>query len=1079
MKLIITDNLESNRISVTFSDEQQVISYHIDDFEMPSSKNFTRATSECYGPFLYGEKCEFKGDNTAANIIQFGHKLGDSLLGEQFELNAIREIIEEVGYQHLEIKIVSDDATFHAQLWESIILPGSNYVLSTVAKRFSRVTRSDAAAEESADHWALNVTSALTQEMQAMQSGGQAPEPQNDPLNVLHLIARPENAPFGDIESYMLPRQAFEHCGGRSIAITSCSLDSVESLSNAIAAQAGKVHVVHIDLPIMLDGDTFQIMLNNGQTVAWDTLLQHISQLAPSLLIIEPLTASSEITKHHLTYTANKAMALGMPNVIGFAEKTDVSVAAECLDEVYRKIAQGFELGQAVVESRKTLQQNNSIHRFTEAPLTLQYWPLLVLYSHKDVTFFASPQEFPGPGEGGFATAHLNNLYGFDLQGWRLLQTPWQQTAAHQILNRYQNDGGNNSVLLHGPSGLGKTATAYTLAFTALKNHSVENVFYFDYLVHNYSLEDVKHMVTSVVKFEEGAAKNLFIFDHVSLSSNNTQLHALLEYLEQYQQYSLVISSSSCVSNEAFSQLEQFECVKARPLSDRQFKHWFALQNCTDSFTEYFLEPTRLHKDVNHNLWLIARLNAWSQGCASHYEVESLVNSIDFTSTLSVEEQYLSYQWNSLEPASQKLLQCLANEHNLILDMLQVSADGSGKDSAYHALCKHLDIPHQPFATHLNNWLERGFVDTQPLGRMLTARAKYWLNNDLSGPESAVLPKVIPVYSQWICEALNMVSKHVSAKENQQLMRYLINERGSWAKHMEVLWTNRDLAEFIQVKQSFDAILHKVGLAEESYLWCKKLIDESPELFPTDEYSDQQTYIWLSVLLSAMKGTEGTLELSEEFVQAWGQWIKEATAVSPLFSIVCRVLEVECHRQQQWEQFVSVFSIAMAHYQEEKLWADFVHTAKVVSSCYFKMGDVTRSREVEDAVLALVPFNEAPADFKTNAYIDIAANRIIREEYDCAQGLLDEVANSNASDRYTALIEGLQSDIHYATQQYEKALPYFCKLWERQHLMGQHERMQDDALQQRLHSISEAIGHDKFTALSRQYLAQDTPTPTF
>ena len=62
MKLIITDNLESNRILVTFSDEQQVISYHIDDFEMPSSKNFTRATSECYGPFLYGEKCEFKGD---------------------------------------------------------------------------------------------------------------------------------------------------------------------------------------------------------------------------------------------------------------------------------------------------------------------------------------------------------------------------------------------------------------------------------------------------------------------------------------------------------------------------------------------------------------------------------------------------------------------------------------------------------------------------------------------------------------------------------------------------------------------------------------------------------------------------------------------------------------------------------------------------------------------------------------------------------------------------------------------------------------------------------------------------------
>ena len=120
-------------------------------------------------------------------LIQYGQALADSLQGEDLKLYKIAHSIEQSGYQNLDVKIVSSNRRFQAIPWETLILPESSYVLSTVCRSFERAiteTKSDPAVN-------LTLTTPQKNNLPGLQNHSQpSSDAESEPLRVLYCLLR-------------------------------------------------------------------------------------------------------------------------------------------------------------------------------------------------------------------------------------------------------------------------------------------------------------------------------------------------------------------------------------------------------------------------------------------------------------------------------------------------------------------------------------------------------------------------------------------------------------------------------------------------------------------------------------------------------------------------------------------------------------------------------------------------------------------------------------------------------------------------------------------------------------------------
>ena len=155
-------------------------------YPSPLSENF-RATLEWYfKDYLQETQAQGMDKEVVAKLILLGQHMGDNLLGEDHELIKVKELIEEDGFENLEVHVTSSNPDFFRELWELSVLPESKYMLSSVSKSFVRqITSPNNCLLDTEVNFDLSTDS---------------------PLKIVHLISRPVASQ--SLEIFDVPRSS-------------------------------------------------------------------------------------------------------------------------------------------------------------------------------------------------------------------------------------------------------------------------------------------------------------------------------------------------------------------------------------------------------------------------------------------------------------------------------------------------------------------------------------------------------------------------------------------------------------------------------------------------------------------------------------------------------------------------------------------------------------------------------------------------------------------------------------------------------------------------------------------------------
>lgn len=202
MLLQIIDNQTSNpknssiQIILENEDKSETENFVTECYSSPFSVNFRKTLANYFRNFLLKESNTAEFSGVVEKLINFGHHLGDELLGEDHQLLKFTENIEQEGYQKLNVRIESERIAFFKEIWETMILPESKYLLSTVVKSFSRqFTQKNSPWEYPELNYYLQIAPPQDKIEELLnEEGARKPvENQEDdkPLNILYLVSRP------------------------------------------------------------------------------------------------------------------------------------------------------------------------------------------------------------------------------------------------------------------------------------------------------------------------------------------------------------------------------------------------------------------------------------------------------------------------------------------------------------------------------------------------------------------------------------------------------------------------------------------------------------------------------------------------------------------------------------------------------------------------------------------------------------------------------------------------------------------------------------------------------------------------
>ncbi len=522
-------------IEVILTHEDLCERYLVDDYSSPLSDNFRRALTWYFDdyPRLLSGSQDDRG--CVEKIIKFGQNMGDSLLGEDHQLSKCIDVIERVGYSQLQVRIESGRAEFLAEPWEALILPDSNYILSTQVSAFARKWQTDEGLRTYPERCeALAVTPLASEALGqlAMSDDTTKTQPSIDnpdaPLRVLHLIARPQllNEPASSSCGLQLATR-FASAEG-AVDYELLPFNDWQQLQRRLADDERPVHIVHYDGPLLTESRQVSLLLaGNAQQPDWQSDRQpeplvsvSVEQLATTLVeagvSLLALDARGYFTAAGLqatldnpqmpseTLSAAEGLALvaraaerqGLGNVIGLGQDCDPWTSGACLQAVYQQILSALPLAQAIVEARKLLQAQTKSSRFSAEPLEFHPWPLLQHYGDQTLTFFEQPQNLAEPQESLLLQQLQHKLLGFQS---RYLPMQAQPLGDGQGLAALQSLSESRAVFLSATAGWGKTQSLHTLSHYLLQSHSVDYGFYFDFREDDYSSATLLEMIAPVL----------------------------------------------------------------------------------------------------------------------------------------------------------------------------------------------------------------------------------------------------------------------------------------------------------------------------------------------------------------------------------------------------------------------------------------------------------------------------------------------------------------------------------------------------------------------------------------------------
>ena len=1091
-------------------------SFSIESYSSPIHKSFQTTLGWYYDKYLNNID-HHKGDSgVAEKLIKFGQYLGDELIGEDHQLIKYKEIFETQGYQMVTVQVESSRTDFFNEHWEILVLPESPYVLSSVVNNFSRKFITENSVDKFTDlFFQLEVTppdDPMAQllpdnQVQNQDEGAKV----NKPLRILHLLAELK-------DSNIINRCIDGVTDGGIIEHEISIANSLESLTNKLNNLASPIHMISYRGPVYIDDNQAFISLASSTTEPQLVSVNELSRLMVAnkipVLNVDAIgyfkNKQSISAMQGLSCIAYHAQKQGVGNIIGLAQLTNPWVSEKCFNAVMTQITQGFELAQAVVEARKSLQAETESRLLTALPVAFQSWPLLVHYSNQSVTFFNSPQILDAPGASRGNDLSSERLFGFRNE---MLPPLLEQVGDGQVVQFIgqleTQEEKSQSVAISASTGMGKSQLSHIACAYLAQKKLIDFGFYFDFSENAYTDVDILQMIAPVLKLEteqlELIEENLnqlhccFILDNFDqLINDSLSKHEVWTKLEELIKRLISGGHKVIFSGVDLSSISHLISVniELEPLT-------LAAQKviASNEINRQGFSNEKLTKIIENSDWLslLAQLNGnpWLIK-----KVIPLLQKNDISELTAKVEQYLSnqnkmtpvesfyhWQWQTLEPAWKRLLILCSEVKGLLLEMLMTAIDQKADSPAAISLFKLLDSENSinsqvKFANVIELWESAGFTKRFPHGRMVDRRCLKFLKSqhkELSLDEKEEELARFNL-SQIVCEGISVLAQHVVKQPNPNISNNLLFNRRQWVSHFERLWFNHDYRGFIGVKKAFDQLLQQAGLAEESKLWSLNLLEKSmvPE-FSGEADKVESQLAWL-VIASGVAGIEQAKDAKVIItgVENGRKWFDEFIDTSESYQLsllqqIATFLEVYYQHNARWNDCISICQKSCAIYKKHEAWQRVIQSLKSLARYHNELGEDAPALEYENEIIDGISYEGAPDGFKTQQLVDVLLMRLSRKDCENSQQLLNQIKESDEAERLSDMLEGIQCDIYYLQENYLATLPFYCKTW----VKALHSNQQEQIIQlkTRLVELEEKLGKECFRREFEQEVPAGTITP--
>ena len=1106
-----TDNNAEHDIKVQLEANDFNQSFLIESYSSPINANFHKTLAWYFDDYPKDMAQNKDDSGVIEKVIKFGQYIGDELLGEDYELIKLKEHIESHGYENLQVQIESSRVEFFQELWESLILHESKYLLSAVSQGFVRqFTQPDFPVNYPELEYQLSVPAPQNQFSNLL---GEEPVDPNEsavieetnPLNILYLVTRTENSdlPYSSSNSINQYLQAVST--GEAINFELLQATNWEKLQARLADKGNPVHIIHYDGPVLIENNMANILvqdLTNQQTkISIEKLAKVMTHNQVACLSIDarvyvddqqPIPASLG-----LATIAQSAQSQGLGNVIGLSQVTNPWVSGDCFNAIYLQLTKGLTLAQAVVEARKALQSNTEISLMTIKPISFHPWSLITHYGKQSVTYFESEQVL-----GDDASAQGQAIFHDKLHGFHSSMLPplldnisdGQALSIISLLSQ-KNDTGIG-VSITGKSGSGKTHLIHVASLYLAQKQLLDFGFYFDFNSTHYNPDDMLQMIAPLLGLETNQTEQvlqqltslncLFVLDNIdNLLNNNTESsEKLCQFIQSLKdcRHSIVFISSTSISESSLVNQE----VSILPLSSVEQKiiaaNCLQQQNFSDELLTSFIDSKRWHEllEVSKgNPWLIKKLIPLLKSNKVEQLIEQTSQQINQYDKGTITDLFYQWQWQKLKPGWQQLLLLCSQVNGLLLEMLMTAADQKDEFEPAKKLFQLLDLEQEKFSQALEAWTAAGFLSQFPHGRVVDPGCLSFLESKREKEfENSDIQSVNFAFSQLICEGVKLLSLHVVKQPNGNISNNLLLNRRQWVKHFENLWFGHDYRGFMGVKNAFLQLLQQAKLEAEGKAWTLDLVNRSPSPEPSSNESIEQKLSWLALAASVL--TQDAAKDANNIKQAvnqWQDWFESfVTSIDEkqltLFQQAATFLENYHSLQQDWLNSIFISENTLKIYTQYEAWQRVIMSLKALARYNFMIGETEKTSYFENKILDDIPYENSPPGFKSQQILDIILARLSRSETSSAQALLDQLRESEEAQQLGDMLDGIQSDIDYKNENYEATLPYYCKTWVR--ALESKQQPQIEQLKLRMIELEQKLGAECFN----QYFTQQTPAGT-
>jgi len=1109
-----SENIEDS-VRIIFENNEDMDDFVTEPYSSPIYQDFHNTLAWYFSE--YPKQFSDKGDlGVVEKLIKFGQYIGDELLGEDHQLIKIKEEIEEQGYPKLDVRIESARVEFFKELWETLILHESKYVLSAVVKGFTRKILEEKGSRDYPElryelKVDLPILDSLNSELQTDKiKHEEIPPKKPRPLNILYLISRPDTLNLDNSNAINLSLQAVSN--GDVVKYEVYQANDWKQLRSRLTDENLPIHILHYDGPVIIQDNGVCIVA--GKSVATKSLVT-MSELCEVLVDnkVASLSLDARVylednkaisASQGLAKAAQSAHQQGLGNVIGLGQITNPWISGKCFESVYAQIAKGLSLGQAVVEARKQLQSDIETSLFTVKAIPFHPWSLLTHYSQQSVYFFESSQAKVDPNFSQITEAYQEKLYGFRAE---MLPPLLSQASDGQIfqvierLNAEQNLASNQSVAIVGEAGIGKSQLAHLVSLYLAQKKKIDYGFYFDFSQHYYSQNDMLEMIAPVLKLDSNQKEEVkqslvklhccFVLDNFSQENHNNESEETKQTLNLFLQTLLSQKHKVIVINGSPSNIPdpfKSNLVEVTPLTLTEQKLIAAKCLADLNLNQETLVEISQNQDWDNLLiscdghpWLTKKtmhlLDSFTAG-----ELKFQIDKNLHKSDSSKIKQFQQWQWDSLQPVWQHLLILSSQVDGLLFETLMIAAEQKEKFPPAEALFELLGEPSAKLSDGLDILTKAGFLFRLPHGRIVEPRCLSFLQTKAEYIADIVNQQKLQLcFSQLICEGIRLLSLHVIKQPNPSVSNNLLLNRRVWVEHFENLWFNQDYRGFIGVKNAFEQLLLQAKLERESKAWSLDLLTRTPVVTSSEDTNIETQLSWLVLASSVL--TEDDAINSECIMQGekiWRSWFNSlAEPVDKkqlmLFQQVITFLERFYERQSSWSDCILVGEKAYKTYTQYDAWKRVIHSLRSLAKYNSQLGKQDKALYFENKILDDIPYTESPLGFKTQQMLDIVLARITRGDIEQAQVLLDDIRSSDEAEKLAYILNGFQCDIDYQNGNYSAALPHYCNLWVA--ALSSNQPVQIKQLKSRLLELEQKLGTEYFEEHYARAVPQGTINP--